>query len=356
MCLFLASCHTKPTRNDVKIEKIDINIKVFYRTFDISGIYEAQFIPLESTEESLVGEVDKVIVYDSLIYVLDCKNAKKLFVFNMEGKFIRTIGKVGKGNGEYLVLNDFDIAEDRIYISSQQNNKMLVFNLNGQHIKDIKFSGYIGMNFKALKDKGFVVKNADGSNKSAIFYNIMGKKSKIVTNPEIDFMRYSNPYAFTEFNNDLYMYFAMNDTIYKIADDYLLPKYAVDLGIKSIPFNKIYNKKLLDNYRASKEYLSIMTFLTFPKYHFIKVYNSDLTHSILINKINGNIFCANIFNYKGFPIIHPVGKTDNGPIFLWGPPSIPIYAGILKKSCFIPKCFKDATINANPGIVILAER
>ena len=351
------SCHKFPIKNKIAINKIDIKLEEFKRNLDISSFYNAQFIPLELTKNSIIGQIDKIIVHDSLIYVLDIQKAKKLFVFNMQGKFIRSISERGKGNGEYLILTDFDIAEDKIYISSRGDNKMLIFNLNGQCIKDIKFSGFIGIHFKVFERNKVVTISADGSNKSAIFYDKNGKRSKVISNPGIDFMQYSNPFAFTEFNSNLYTYFAMNDTIYQLVDENLLPKYFIDFGENSIPYNKFKNRGMLENYLNSRQWLRLMNFFTFPKYHCIEIFDRKYFYTFLINKENGNAFYANILLYKDFPLYDLVGKTDNGPILLWGPPSHPLYMGIMKgKSNLIPKCFENEVSNANPGIVILTEK
>ena len=62
-------------------------------------------LSLKKTESSLIGKIDRVIIADSLIFVLDARIAKKLFVFRHNGQFVRTIGSQGKGEGEYKQLS-----------------------------------------------------------------------------------------------------------------------------------------------------------------------------------------------------------------------------------------------------------
>ena len=54
-------------------------------------------VRLETTEESLVGVVDKVIVVDSCMYVLDKFKTKSVKRFTLEGKYMNVFGLYGEG-------------------------------------------------------------------------------------------------------------------------------------------------------------------------------------------------------------------------------------------------------------------
>ena len=76
-----------------------------------------QTIILETSEDCLIGGIDELQVFDGFIYVLDKFSAKTLFVFDMEGHFIRKIGSVGNGPGEYIRLKDFTLDTENGFIS-----------------------------------------------------------------------------------------------------------------------------------------------------------------------------------------------------------------------------------------------
>ena len=65
---------------------------------------KAGIIVLEDTDESLLGKVDKLEVCDNNLYVLE--KGRGLFLFNKQGKFIKMIGRQGKGPGEYIDPDD----------------------------------------------------------------------------------------------------------------------------------------------------------------------------------------------------------------------------------------------------------
>ena len=94
-----------------------------------SNIYKSiKTIILETSEACLIGSINSMRVYDQHIYILDRTIAKSLYVFDMEGRFVRQIGGVGQGPGEYLQPFDFTIDKDNntVYIldgRSQRINK-----------------------------------------------------------------------------------------------------------------------------------------------------------------------------------------------------------------------------------------
>jgi len=355
-CLFLFCCKRINNEDSGAIEKISVNLKKVNQELDISQFYNATFIPLELTKKSQIGSIDKVILSDNRIFVLDATIAKKLFVFDMKGNFLKNIGKLGKGKGEYLVIRDFDVYDEKVYISSQQDNRMLIFDLEGQHINDVKFSGYIGMSFMVLED-GFVVNKTDGSNKAVTFYDKKGKKKKIITNPGFDFMRFSNDHTFFKNLKGPFVYFAKNDTIYNIFEKNLKPSYFIDFGRKSVPYGKMKSIKILEDFIKNNDYLEYIYFNSFLKYYFLKVIDGKYVYTIIIDIQSKKLYNAMYLNYKGFTLLNPVGNTSDGPILTWGPPSHAVYKVMSqKKNIFIPECFKESSINANPGVVILTEK
>ena len=73
-------------------------------------------IILETNEDCLIGKIDELQVFDGRIYVLDKLIAKSLFVFDMDGRFIKKIGNLGQGPGEYIQLGDFTIDTKNRFI------------------------------------------------------------------------------------------------------------------------------------------------------------------------------------------------------------------------------------------------
>lgn len=62
-------------------------------------------VPLETTEECLIGRVDRLLICDSLYLINDTR--QRVLVFDRTGKFRYQIGKRGGAPNEYLEVRDF---------------------------------------------------------------------------------------------------------------------------------------------------------------------------------------------------------------------------------------------------------
>ncbi len=115
-----------------------ITIKVYKKPnnfLQVDSLFEKiTVIPLETNESCLISKPKKVLFRKTKIYIQDFYN--HLYQFNSNGKFIKEIGKKGRGPGEYIQMAGFDIDEnDNIYIIDMV--KVLMYNSNGKFIKCI---------------------------------------------------------------------------------------------------------------------------------------------------------------------------------------------------------------------------
>lgn len=100
-------------------------------------IQDLELVALETNGMSLVEEVDKLIVKDSLVYLLDRHQTRSLKVFDLAtGRFIQTIGTLGRSNAEYIDPTDFVVTDDRVIILDN-TKKLLFYDLNNNFIHAI---------------------------------------------------------------------------------------------------------------------------------------------------------------------------------------------------------------------------
>ncbi|WP_099464429.1 MULTISPECIES: 6-bladed beta-propeller [Parabacteroides] len=99
--------------------------------FSIKNILDYQFIPLETTTESLLSSIRDVKIYDNKLFILDGKLSRVL-VFNTSGKFIAQIGSLGEGPNEYLNVCTFhlDSIAHVITLADAVSCKLLHYQLN----------------------------------------------------------------------------------------------------------------------------------------------------------------------------------------------------------------------------------
>ena len=104
-------------------------------------------VPLETTEESLVGEVMK-IVKENGRYYLAC-DWKNILMFDGDGKYRGQIDRVGAGPGEYRHVVDFDVLGERIAVLDA--DKVYFYTLEGDFVRTVALP-FLGTNLKLLPE------------------------------------------------------------------------------------------------------------------------------------------------------------------------------------------------------------
>ena len=91
--------------------------------------------------EDAILEIPVDITCDSEgnVYVLDQK-ANNVKIFNSSGKYLRTIGRRGRGPGEFNAPHRFTFAKDRLVIWDQENYRICTISPEGEFLKSIKSS------------------------------------------------------------------------------------------------------------------------------------------------------------------------------------------------------------------------
>lgn len=129
--VFLYSCtQTSNTPDGVVVLTDNISEEVTLNDL----FHEIECIALETSEYSIFGKINKLIVYDKRYYILD-HQTKKIFVFQTDGTFIKTIGKIGDGPGEYTHIEDFVIdKENKKLVILGYPSIVYVYDLDGNYI------------------------------------------------------------------------------------------------------------------------------------------------------------------------------------------------------------------------------
>ena len=150
------SCHAHSQKTVESKEKgkfvidLDNPNKSQEEVFSYSKLYKnVKAIFLETNESCLIGRIDKIQVCDQFILVLDRMIAKSLFVFDNEGRFIRKIGNIGNGPGEYISISDFTIDKENktIFLLDKSLERIHKYELTlGKYINSIKLDQRLSSN------------------------------------------------------------------------------------------------------------------------------------------------------------------------------------------------------------------
>ena len=112
---------------------------------------------LETKPECVVQNIRSLEIYKEDIYILDDR-ANKLYVFDGNGKFKRTISSPGRGHGEYMKLADFSIdrTKEIIYLLDEATDEILKFSLDDyKFLSSIKAvqNGYLTYSMQEIGGK-----------------------------------------------------------------------------------------------------------------------------------------------------------------------------------------------------------
>lgn len=143
MTLLFVGCSNQ--KQDASADLIHIDVfKAFETQKDVKVsefIEKVEFIPLESTMESWFGSGTDFSVGEKYILALDYKR-RRTVLFDLQGNFIRTIGKQGKGPGELMEVREITMGpkEEFVFIYDVAQRKLVKYDVNGDFIKEVYVS------------------------------------------------------------------------------------------------------------------------------------------------------------------------------------------------------------------------
>ena len=311
-------------KNQNKIEQADIrftlqpnsSINSFNSIDDV--FTEPYYIPLETTKESLIGRIDKVVKFESCYVILDCE-ADQVLRFNEEGKFLNSIGKIGKGPGEYLSVDDLQVFGNNVYLLARDSKKIILFSIEGKFQREISLNDFYSNFTIANYEHAFLYRNFNSNihQTNLVYFSLT--KEKVISNfHKINKSQFGQGYATKCFdvNHKSIFFSAPNDyNIYTVTEKSTQPKYYIDFGRKySLPQeSRYYNYEELEN--IDQEVVKgINNLFIFDNIILFTYIYSGIKNLVVIDVINKKIL------FNGYPeatLKSPIfndrilGKTDN---------------------------------------------
>jgi len=148
---------------------------IIYKSNSAMYINLPHQIPASISEKFIVGytlnkelECEKtlrepmgLVAANDMLIVSDSGNNRVLFL-DYEGNIIKTIGKTGNGNGEFIKPTGLTIYNNKIYVVDSGNYRIQVFNINGDFIDKIEInvekysSSHDFLNGIAVSDNNYI--------------------------------------------------------------------------------------------------------------------------------------------------------------------------------------------------------
>lgn len=225
-----------------------------------------EYVKLESKPECVLGRIQWLVGSRDFFFVGDINGISQ---FKRTGEFVRKIGQIGRGPGEYPGLIDLaaDESEQRLYVLANYVRKVFVYDFAGKFLNSIQLDDIERVQID-ITQNGYLVLQTGQLNKSSLLTEILDKQgssilkfnSRIKYNPK-DIILSKGQSITYQYDNNLYLKMDDNDTIYKITSKKIVPKYVFDLGKYKPPIlipNKEQGKYVqICGIRESDEYMLI---------------------------------------------------------------------------------------------------
>lgn len=258
------------------ITEVDLNPLLGKRSFNFEAqVEEIKLIPLETTDESLLSNIYKIVLTDSANYIFDKFKGGSIVIFNKDGKFVKRISH-GGGPGELYKPDDVIYDKENNELIVYQHPFLLFYTSTGKFIRQVQlpFGFY---NFETTPD-GYIFKTLDsygnehlGSKKDNTLL-ITDKKFKLkyaslpVSPININYGGYSYLYR----NNTINITQNFTDTIYQYKNgfDKLEAAYVMNYDSKKLPLSYLEgDREVFRQARSNNDY-----------YYYIGEYLETETH------------------------------------------------------------------------------
>jgi hypothetical protein len=183
-------------------------------------------VALETTDSSLVGlYIKRTEIWNNKIFVLNAiQSHRNILCFDLSGKFLFKIDRMGQGPGEYTYLGDFIIDKHRDHLVTLNSPGFMHFDLQGNFLYKVTPDySYYARNFIYLNDSTYLAYNDGGVETgvpkgTSLLYldpktmNVRDKSDRI---PEYVYNTGSNHLSI---NNNRALCLSYNDSIYDVSD------------------------------------------------------------------------------------------------------------------------------------------
>lgn len=308
--LIMVSCH-QPVKEGV-IEVIS-NLNVSEEPLQEALIYKnVKIVKLETTPSSLLGNINRIEMNDSLIFVLEYG---KLSIFTLDGKFISQVGKKGEGPDEYIVLSSFyiDNKKQQVTIIDNYKNTMIHYDFSGKYVSTFSVPKGLFENCHytlLTEDEKLLTYNMMSmrDTKAYSLFDIEKQKTESYFSYQpITIGNYMYPFSWhpmARTDKDIDIIMPLCDTIYtySVASSFFEPKYIVETPRKMAPKNKI--RKNTPSYNEDLGKLSEQGFFT----GFTGIFETDT--KVLLDYKHGGVS-------RGFFLFDKSTKTGHYYLSSW---------------------------------------
>jgi hypothetical protein len=299
---------------------------------------DVKYVSLETTPQSIIGRNPHYEITDQYIIVRNYNTPKQIFIFDRgTGKFIREIGKYGRGPDEYMRFSfiPFD-PRGKVLYAVNTLWQLIEYDLSGNVVEIIKAPDYTGsgevirlnhdMDFDIMMDDkvfvGYFI-NLFGEQKNILALFTKDKVLKLFPNYQAlktwshgaMGLMYDN-HTLYRFDNNIYYLEVFSDTLFQLTGNSLIPRYYFKMG----NYNVTWQINATADHEKLSNYFYMRDINESRKYIFIKIIFKRNTYLGFLDKNNNRVtFCkmnsSGVSGFKddvsGLMDVSPVDITEN---------------------------------------------
>lgn len=344
--LLFEGCSDKKAKNE-ELLTIDVS-DAFRQMKNVSlskFITSISYIPLESNANSLISEYPTIKVEDFIIIRNLSSSQTPLLLYEKKtGKFIREIGKLGKGPGEYSVaVSDFYNSDKKLVYTMDYTHRFIkILNVRSEYLDGFRMpeiiepslmGGVYRLRFGTfLNDSVYVsyTTNENGEMSSKIVLFTGNRIIKIFPN----FLKWGNGDPnktkngtiggpiFFRWNKNLFFKETFNDTLFQIKLSSLIPRIVFNYGKYGLQYEQQdrmqksdgqlnFNYFIITDIDENLNYIFFQ--LSYMKKSYTCFYDKTKKATTICAPINGTL-SGLIDDINGFMPIVPKGFTQSNEL------------------------------------------
>jgi len=280
ICIFfcIASCSDKKPESVYPVIDLVNSVEKYQRVYCSDLFSSIELIPLETKNESIF-EFRNIKIKDNIIFI---QGKEGLYAFDRSGSFLNSIGRKGKGPGEYGIIKSFSLNTDNSTVFVEDYVQILEFDFKGNFIRAFKIP--------EIENDGLLGRCSyvgDGLFIGNIIYNGKNKYKYCLFNGNGEIVKCFPSYIFYEkkdrmrasrlddalppirVDNRLYFKDYINDTIYNVENSNLKSAYVFDLGKYTIPIRYLELFDMQDPIPTNA--FQFLNIVGTPKYFFYEI-------------------------------------------------------------------------------------
>ena len=230
-CLVLLSCsHSKDV---IVVQYIDSSGADFLSS---PCFVDFEIIPLQGAESPLLGPIVNMIVKNNTYYISDPLRSGKVYLYHSNGNYLNSVGEMGRGPNEYLILSDLIVEEDgNITVYSSYQGMLFTYTPQGLFLESTEFD-FKSANYNRIKgfNYHYLGEGSGMPYQLYIFDNQNNVIDSYLSSSDVPHFSTFSP-VFTLFEDSFNFCPAYGNEVYRLMGSKLSVSYTFNFGEYTIP-------------------------------------------------------------------------------------------------------------------------